>query len=191
MKKLLFVFLFSVFAIPYLHADSNDVLDKLHVGVAGGYHNNMMRFPGLSKESYPKRNFLHSGEFAVFAEYDINSQFAVRPEFAFLNRGGKMTIQRVASTYHGTYSLKSGYFDFRAPVIYKLNTASIWKPYVFAAPVVGLSTGGKLNMFEQQFCGEELTYDMDLTKANMAAAYFAVAVGAGVKYPVSVMGHNF
>ncbi len=191
MKKFFLVFLLSVLAIPYLHADSKDVFDKLHVGVVGGYHNNMMRFPGLSKASYPHRDFLHSGVFGVFAEYDINSQFSVRPEFAFLNRGGKMTIERVQSTYHGTYSLNSGYFDFRTPVLYKFNTVSLWKPYVFAAPVVGFSTGGNLKMSEQLYCGEELTYDMELTKANMASAYFAVAVGAGVRYPISVMGYKF
>ncbi len=136
MKRYYLIVLITLFAGMHMSAETKGVLDKLHIGVSGGYHNNIMRFPGLSKDSYNDRNFLHSGVFAVFAEYDINSQFSVRPEFAFLSRGGKMTMERVASVYKGSYSLKSGYVDFRTPVLYKFNTASLWKPYVFAAPVV-------------------------------------------------------
>lgn len=191
MKKICLIFLFCLFAGVSMSADSKGALDKWHVGVSGGYHNNIMRFPGLSKDSYHDRSFLHSSAFAVFAEYDINSTFSVRPEFTFLSRGGKMTMERVASVYTGNYSLKSGYVDFRTPVLYKFNTASVWKPYLFASPVVGLSTGGNLTMYEQLYCGEEHTYDMELTKANMATAYFAVAAGAGVRYQIPVNGHDF
>ena len=191
MKRYYWIVLITLFAGMHMSAETEGVLDKLHVGVSGGYHNNIMRFPGLSKDSYNDRNFLHSGVFAVFAEYDINSQFSVRPEFAFLSRGGKMTMERVASVYKGSYSLKSGYVDFRTPVLYKFNTASLWKPYVFAAPVVGLSRGGDLKMYEQVYCGNDHNYELELTKANMATAYFAVAVGAGVRYPIHVMGHDF
>ena len=174
-----------------MSADSKGALDKWHIGVSGGYHNNMMRFSGISKDSYHDRTFLHSGIFAVFAEYDVTSRFAIRPEFAYLNRGGKMTIERVSSIKNGWYSLKSGYMDFRVPFIYKFDTkTSVWKPYVYASPVAGLSTGGNLQMYEQLYCGNENTYDLELTKANMAAAYFAVAVGAGVRYPISVMGNT-
>lgn len=191
MKKLLFVFLLSAGVLQYLHAENKDVLDKFHVGFAGGYHNNMMRFPGLSKVSYHDRHFLHAGVFAVFAEYDINSRFSVRPELAFLNRGGRMNFERVSSIYYGTYSLKSGYMDLRLPVLYKFNTSSSWEPYIYAAPVLGFATGGKLNMYEQMYCGDERSYDLNLTKANMASAYFALAAGAGVKYSIPIMGHNF
>ena len=100
-------------------------------------------------------------------------------------------MERVASIYKGSYSLKSGYADFRVPLLYKFTTASVWKPYVFAAPVVGLSRGGNINMDEQLYCGNDHSYELELTKANMAAAYFAVAVGAGVRYPIPVMGHDF
>ena len=191
MKRYYLIFLICLFTGMQMSAQSNDVLDKLHVGVSGGYHNNMMRFPGLSKESYHDRNFLHSGVFAVFAEYDINSQISVRPEFALLGRGGKIAMERVASVYKGSYSLKSGYADFRVPVLYKFTTSSLWKPYVFAAPVVGFSRGGNLNMYEQLYCGNDHSYDIELTKANMAAAYFAIAAGAGVRYPIAFMGHDF
>lgn len=191
MKRYYLIFLIYLFTGTQMSAESKGVLDKLHVGVSGGYHNNMMRFPGLSKESYHDRNFLHSGVFTVFAEYDINSQISVRPEFSLLNRGGKMTMQRVASIYNGTYSLKSRYADFRVPVLYKFTTASLWKPYVFAAPLVGLSKGGNINMYEESYCGNEHSYELELTKANMAAAYFAVAIGAGVRYPINVMGNDF
>ena len=191
MKRYYLIFLISLFTGMPISAESKGTLDKLHVGVSGGYHNNMMRFPGLSKESYHDRNFLHSGTFAVFAEYDINSHFSVRPELTFLNRGGEMTMERGASVYKGNYSLKSRYVDFRAPVLYQFNTTSVWKPYAFAAPVVGFSRGGYINMYEQLYCGNDHSYELELTKANMAAAYFAIAVGAGVKYPIPVMGHDF
>lgn len=191
MKKPLFLILSLLLVFAKVAATNNDTLDKWHLGVSGGYHNNMMRFPDLSKTSYPGRNPLHSGIFAVFAEYSVNSNFALRPELTFLNRGGRMAFNRVGAVKNGRYALKSGYVDFRSPVIYRFNAASAWKPYVYAAPIIGLSTGGNVELYEQLYCGDERSYSLKLTNANMASAYFAVAAGIGVRYPVSVLGNDF
>ena len=166
-------------------------MDKWSVGISGGYHNNIMRFSELNKDSYDDRGFLHSGLFAVFAEYDINGVVSVRPEVAFLKRGGEQSISRVSQIKSGLYSLKSGYFDFRIPVLYNFTlNSSLLKPYAYATPVLGFSTGGNLHMSAQKYCGEEIEYDMELSNGNIASAYLAFALGGGVKYPISFMGHT-
>ena len=128
----------------------------------------------------------------MFGQYEWGKerQFAVRPELTFLSRGLKIEgIGKDFVTDDVTYSLKSRYVDIRVPVIYNFGEYSWrWRPYVYAAPVLGFSTGGDINLNYSDGTGYYEGYSMDLTDANMASVYFAASVGAGVKYGLDVRG---
>lgn len=162
---------------------------RIRIGVGTGYHANFMRFPGLSKEAYTYKDANHSGLFTLSVEYDFAKQFSIRPEFAWLSRGGKLDISKVGKIHDGLYTVKAAYFDLRVPVIYNFSIAD-WKlkPYAYIAPVFGFSRKGEISLYERQANGAEYYYKLPATRANMAGAYVAVAAGLGAKYPIEILG---
>ena len=168
---------------------SESLLSRLRIGLSTGYHANMMRFPGLSKDAFAYRDANHSGLFALAVEWDFAKQFTLRPELEWLSRGGKLDLHQVGKTYEGLYTVKAKYFDLRVPVIYHID-AKIWQfePYVFVAPVLGFVRKGEIKLHEVQSNGAVVDYKVAANKANIASAYFAVEAGAGLRYPIEILG---
>lgn len=179
-----------LFTAAYAESPSS-ALERWHIGAATGYHANMMRFHGISKDVYPSRDAKHSGLFLLSAEYSFNDAFSIRPELGFLNRGGTLYVNNVGKTDKGIYALKANYFDIRVPVIYNFNLSKTkLKPYVYVAPLVGFVMGGKVSYDERIRTGEIRNYELKLTRANIAPVYVAAVAGAGVKYPINIIGHT-
>lgn len=169
--------------------EPSETLSKIRIGVSTGYHANMMRFPGLSKIGYSYKDAKHSGLFVLSVEYDFAKNFSIRPEFAWLSRGGKLDIDYVGKIRHGQYSVNASYFDIRVPVIYNFNIGnSKIKPYLYVAPVLGFARGGNITLDEFRYNGDRYYYNVPASKANLAAAYFAFAAGVGAKYPIEILG---
>lgn len=90
-----------------------------------------------------------------------------------LSRGLKLPgIGKDLVTEDITYSLKSRYVDVRVPIIWNIGKYD-WalRPYIYAAPIVGFSTGGYINLNSDLRNGYYEGYSMDLTDANMASTY--------------------
>lgn len=173
--------------------------NNLYIGVGGGFHQNSMKYSNLDKTVFPTSEALNSGLFTMFLQYETGNrhQFAVRPEFAFLHRGGMLTdIGKNLPGYdrdieNAFYSLDAKYFDFRVPFIFNVGPSDVSiRPYIYAAPVVGLSLGGHIKMQEEYKDGMYFGYGIDVTKANLAAAYLAAAVGLGFKYQFFAGSHK-
>ena len=95
------------------------------------------------------------------------------PNLPFLSRGLKLPgIGKDLVTEDITYSLKSRYVDVRVPIIWNIGKYD-WalRPYIYAAPIVGFSTGGYINLNSDLRNGYYEGYSMDLTDANMASTY--------------------
>ena len=165
---------------------------RWYIGLMGGYRFGSASISELDSDFFPDPSGKNSGLFSVFGQYEWGKerQFAVRPELTFLSRGLKIEgIGKDFVTDDVTYSLKSRYVDIRVPVIYNFGEYSWrWRPYVYAAPVLGFSTGGDINLNYSDGTGYYEGYSMDLTDANMASVYFAASVGAGIKYGLDVRG---
>ena len=196
---------FILLSIPFfffgkcVYAQGDRTLDNWSWGMGYGFHSNSMKFSNLDKEFYPSDKSMHSGVFSIFFQYELGEKkhFAIRPEFAFLHRGGKLT--EIGKGYYDydsrvsdvCYKLRSGYWDIRIPLIYRFgNTNAIFSPYAYIAPVFGLSTGGNIRMEEKYKDGSYSGYVIDLSKANMAAIYVAASVGLGVRYRFSLGGNS-
>lgn len=172
-------------------------------GLTGGFHSSTMRFSGLDKHIYPERSALNSGVFSVYVQkmWGDEFRFAVRPELAFTNRGGRLTdIMRNVDGYYSknnikdfTYKVSGHYFDVRIPVMYRfLPNGSIVRPYVYVAPILGFTTGGKISRDIDRLNGPATQGDkmsIDASRANMSSAYFSGAIGAGVDWMINVGGH--
>lgn len=170
-------------------------MNQVSVGINAGWHTNAMRFSALDKSYYPDRNNSNSGVFSVFAQYDFGSdkQFAVRPEFAFLRRGGRLThIGMPSGGYIGDitdvfYQLNAKYLDLRVPVMYSFfESERILRPYVSLGPVLGFTRGGNIRMQQNYSDNSYEGHSLKFTKANYAAAYFALELSAGVIYKVNI-----
>lgn len=179
--------------------------DSWRFGFAAGYHGSWLDYTNLDKNIFPENKLTGSGAFSFFIEkeFGLEGNFAIRPELSLLNRGGKLTDILDYGNYYGdngltdvTYRIKAHYTDFRLPLIWRLgNSASALRPYVFAAPVLGLCTGGSINYRREYVPGSNPDYDgvnLDITKANMSQMYFAGAIGAGVNWYFNVNeSHRF
>lgn len=198
MKKLILL----IFIFPFIsvcgYAQGNDSLGKWYFGFGGGFHSTSMKYSDLDKAVFPTHKNLNSGVYSFFIQYEIDQErhFAVKPEFDYLNRGGKLTgIGPDSYDYAKTisdvnYKLRSGFVDFRLPLIYNIgNAGSVVRPYVFIAPIFGFSTGGKIKMQKDYKDGSYFGYAIDVSNANMAKTYLAAALGLGLKFQFNV-GEN-
>ena len=195
MKRLFVIIAFLLAVSATASAQEADVMDQVSVGVSGGWHTNAMRFSALDKSYYPDKSNSHSGVFSVFAQYDFGNsmQFAVRPELAFLRRGGRLNnIGMPTGGYSGDitdvfYQLNAKYLDFRVPFMYSfLKSESTLRPYVALAPVMGFTRGGDIKMQQNYSDNSYEGHALKFSKANYAAAYFALELSAGVRYKVNI-----
>lgn len=188
---LLSILLFSLG--NFVHAQEEATENRWSLGIGGGFHTNSMKFSNLDEDIFPSGKNMNSGVFSVFVQYELGKerQFAIRPEIAFLRRGGKLTEIDKASYDEDisdvNYTLKSGYLDIRMPLIYSFGKAnSTFRPYLYVAPVFGFSTTGDIRLQQEYNDGTYFGYAIDLSKANMATTYLAGAVGLGAKYQFKV-----
>jgi OOP family OmpA-OmpF porin len=151
----------------------------------------MMRFPGLSKDNYYHRGIGSSGVVLLSAEYRFNKIISLRSELGFADRGGSLHYRNVLDVSSGVYTMKTTYFDIRVPVIFDIPIPNTkFAPYVYVAPVVSFVAGGWIKTDETMLSGEVRPSMLSLSNGNIAAAHFAAEVGAGVRYPVRIAGHE-
>lgn len=165
---------------------------RWYIGVNGGYRLTAPSFSGIDKELFPTTTKRSTGIGAIFVqgEFGGRHQFAIRPEIAYTSRGGGLrNIGSGLVDYEEEdiddifYRVNSGYFDIRVPLIYNFTgPESSFRPYVYVAPVLGFSTGGKIRLQETLTSHEIGGYELDLNKSNYASTYFAAAAAVGLSY---------
>jgi OOP family OmpA-OmpF porin len=169
-------------------AEKFDVMEDLTIGASFGYHPSRLRFPELPKDAYSNKPSRHSVVASIFAEYGITKNLYIRPELAFLGRGGKLNLDmKKMGGVNGLYSLKSAYFDIRIPVLYKFPLEKTkFEPYAYIAPIIGFSAGGRMRLQEMENGVVINDYNIKLSKGNMASTLFAMGFGGGVTYPITI-----
>lgn len=192
-KQCLAVAAVCLFATPT--AASAQENSPWQYGIRLGGHFGSMTFSDVDDNLYDSKKGLGSVVFGAWVqrEFGDNRNFAVRPELAFTKRGG--TLEGYKFNYSGyelplDYKLKANYFDIRVSFIYNfLGKDAKFRPYVFVTPILGLATGGDITLAatgelaEMLEAIDEPTEDkIDLSDANIAKTYFAIAPGAGVKW---------
>ena len=171
----------------YAQAAANSGSDW-YFGVGGGYRLTHMGFSDINEDLFPENEWGGSGVYSFFVqgEFGRERNFAVRPQLSFLDRGGKLTgIGRDLWTDDMNdvwYKLNAHYIDIRVPLIYNFGKAgAAVRPYVYVAPVLGFVSGGNINMHNDSPDNTYNGYNLEMTKANYASAYFAGSVGIGSK----------
>lgn len=191
----------SIIATPVSTAENTQHAGEWHVGIGTGAHFSSTHFSDIDKETYPDNSSNFSGVFTIFGEYSFGNklQFSVRPELAFLTRGGhlnnigsNLTDYSAAGIENISYNLKATYFDIRVPIAYTfLDRNARFRPYVYIAPVLGFVTGGKITGETVMADRSTEGVDYGLGKSNITSTYFAGAIGIGAKYTFDISGHNF
>lgn len=158
-----------------------------------------MSFSELQSNQYDKSKNLRGGVFSVFLQKDLLPQNAlsIRPELAFLKRGGELTDFITPDGEKANYKLNAKYTDLRVQLAYNfLKADSRIRPYVFVTPTLGFVRGGQIHMEQEMsandaagvvntFDKNTMVYDglrLKLTDGNMASTFFAVTPGVGIKY---------
>jgi OOP family OmpA-OmpF porin len=208
------VFLLAAVVVPpvetkaqMLQTTSDSSLSpKWYIGLGGGVNISSLQYSDLDESLFPENNSNLSGVFSVFAECDFGkqSQFAVRPQFSFLSRGGKLTdigrdyfadyeatsdLDRISDVY---YQLKANYFDFRLPLIYQFGRID-WRirPYLYVAPIVGFVHSG---FVDARYKYADKSYEgvrYGVSKANINSMYFAGAAAVGAKWQFDIGESQF
>jgi len=134
---------------------------------------------GLSEySSSVYANFL----FELFAEYEINSSFSIRPGVKFITRGQYINESEF------TYELNAKYTEISLPIIYTFPTINInntdvnFHPYLFTAPVFGIANGGDISYKEDK--GTKVKTKVN--EGNMSPYAFGLYFGLGFKYPTLI-----
>lgn len=173
-----------------------------YVGLGGGLHSSSMKFSNLDNKKFPSNSSLTSGEISFFGEIDFlkNHSLAIRPQFSFLRRGGKLTDidklnwstiedetgESVSDVY---YKLHAQYFDIRIPVLWQFGRESwIVRPYAGIAPVLGFAYKGEISYMTEFESRVAEGYRLDLSKGNMKGGYFAMTPMAGAKINLPIGG---
>lgn len=208
MKRLQAFALSAAFVLTAWSQEASQEVDGWYIGLGGGYHSSTLRFSELDTDLYPQKGYLGSGVLTIYAQHFFgeSKMFSIRPEIAFLNRGGKINdIYKNLIDYYTDnnvedihYTHTARYFDIRVPLIFNFGapTATV-RPYIYIAPILGFNTGG--NMKLTSVTNSPLTYfdssmnesTIDTDSHNMSACYFAGAVGAGLNFFFTAGGNRF
>lgn len=195
MKKIYSLLLFALLlpgnsAFAQTTSSVSNGADRWSVGISEGYHSSILNFSELDYDT----ERLGSGVLGIFFQYEFldDYQLALRPELTYLNRGGKLLDMGYSFANNSkldsetNYRLKSHYLDFRLPVIYQFGRNGGVRPYVYAAPVLGFSMGGNIDLTQQFEDGFSMGYDLKLNESNISQYYFGLAAGLGLKCPVYI-----
>lgn len=184
MKKTVKTLLAAATLCMSLNASAQEKFGKWYFGLSEGIHIGNMHFSDLNDNAYNSNKCLASPVISVFAqgEFGNEHQFAVRPEVAYLRRGGKLTDFVLGKDEKADYMLKSHYVDLRLSFIYNfLGKDSKFRPYVFVTPRLGFAAGGEVKMETKEGDIRE-SVATDLSDANMASTYFSLAPGVGARW---------
>ena len=202
-KKLALLIVMTAPTLPNAKAEER-IESSFYFGIGGGFNETKMSVTDLDKSIYPTNRSQGSGLFNFFLQYEFGrkKQFGVRLEADFLKRGGLLeniydtedfeNLYADDGTNNISYKLRANYFDVRVPLIYQFcGSRSAIRPYIYIAPIVSFVTSGtiasQVDFMDNSYAGTKL----DITKGNMAQAYFAGAIGAGIKYDLNLGGHPF
>lgn len=205
----------SVVASGLLTAQAqNDVPEApttkgFYIGMSAGMDWSNLYFSKIDKSLYPKNNNDFSGMFSFFGQYNFgkNGNFGIRPEFAFLTRGGRLSdIGRgILDEYKHDpeieddifmtdyfYRLKATYFDIRVPLIYTIGKNS-WnfRPYVYVAPILGFAHKGYIAAQQDFSNNNYIGSKYDLSKSNYNSFMFSGALGIGLNYYFNIKNCRF
>ncbi len=158
-----------------------------YLGLGTGFHSNTMKFSNLDKAIYPKSDNLNAAAISVFVEGQFlnNHMLIVRPQFSYLQRGGK--LKGKGGGYY--YKMDAHYLDFRLPILFQIgNDNSRIRPYIGVVPTAGFPMYGDISL--QSETKEKTTsgYRVDLNSANISSTYFAVSPAIGVRWYFPVRG---
>lgn len=173
-----------------------------YLGAEGGIHSGGMTVTKLDKDVFPSSGEkLNAGVFSLFVERYLGKEghFSIRPTLSWLERGG--TLPRIYSSdafgsyYEDNglsdvfYRLKASYLDLRIPLMYQFGSLSgTVRPYIYAAPILGLPIAGKITAEQQYLSGDYNGFALDASKGNLASVYYSAAFGAGLKW--NIRRHN-
>lgn len=206
MKKYLLLSLVAALSLPSFAQEENDA-NQWYIGMGGGVHFSKLLYSNLNKDHFPQNNSKLSGVYSIFGEFDFgrHNMFAIRPQFSFLTRGGRLS--QIGNNYYEgynpaldpedrltdvVYGLKAQCFDFRVPFMYQIGKQN-WKvrPYIFVAPILSVVNHGYVSATNYYADGSFEGYKYDLSNANMTSVMFSGAFGIGAKWQFDVNGHNF
>lgn len=184
---------------------------KWYVGAGAGAHIGSLKYSNLNESYFPDSKSSTNLMFSVFgqAEFGNNQNFAIRPQLSILSRGGEVSgpsddISLLRNYYQNgqlvaqlpissqRYIMDVGFLDLRVPLVYQfLKADSKVRPYVMVAPVLGITTGGKLK-FNIDFydVAEAEQISTKVSKSNMQSLMFSAQVGAGLKFAIPLKGET-
>jgi len=161
--------------------EENTFFDRVLLGIKVGTNFPSMSYSNKGLSEYSSSiyaNFL----FELFAEYEISSSFSIRPGIKFITRGQHIDESEF------TYELDADYTEITLPIIWTFpifninNTDVNFRPYLFAAPVYSMATGGNIS-YKEKNGGEAKT---KVNEGNFNSDAFGLYFGLGFKYPTSI-----
>lgn len=164
-------------------AQSDNKGDRIRFGVKGGVHISNMHYSNLDQYDTGGKT---GGIGGIFAEFDLGEKrhFSIRPEVVFLSRGSEVNGIYKTDDEIFNYQLKAKYTDIRLPIIYNFNNPDKISPYIYVAPILGITRGGSIDYTTFEY-DEPISWpSVDVSSANFSKLNFSAAAGIGVRFPI-------
>lgn len=165
-------------------ADSSDqasVYPSNFVGVRGGINTSDMLYSYSPINQYYRHHLQPQGMVGLFGHFHLgNTDFAIRPEIAFVGRADSLEWLDVR------YRLKVHYLDFRLPITYNIRFRNRnISPYLMLTPQLNLAYGGRGSYYAEDY---PKGVRADITTADINRYDIGLLFGAGVDFLISTNG---
>lgn len=106
----------------------------------------------------------------VYGRYKISRTLDVRPEFSYIGKGQNIDESKFK------YEIAVNSFDFRLPLLYRIENKSNATAYLEAGPYVGIPFGGDI-----KYDDSTTAWETPISDASMAPVDFGIFAGFGLE----------
>ncbi len=168
MKIYIFIIILLSTFVVNAQKSNQDIKNKIGIGGIAGI--NFSKFSYSSDNyNYDNSTFLNS-QFGLATEFYFSEKLSIRPSLLYAGRGMLIKQDEV------NYMLSSKNIDWSVPVIYTFAPDNTVNPYIYIAPMLETTFGGKLGY------GNVST---ELSKANHSSTGLSLTPAMGLKFNLS------
>lgn len=185
MKKLL-VGILVMLSVTMVAQQKRSTHQAIALGIKGGVNLSFFKYFGdPDKNALPFDSFQHRLRplLGVSAEIPLGDYFFMAPEVMLTGRGDARLFESATWNALMRYQAKTYYLEARLPMAFCYSVTPKLRPYVFAAPVFGLTM--PMGSIAQRFPGNpQNTHSVAIDSSNMATYDVGVMTGAGVRFMI-------
>lgn len=184
-----FVAIALLFVATHLHAASAPekpqtgifpkFVENFSFGAIGGVNFSDFHYDDKGNNRYNSSLFTRPTG-GIYGRYRISRSLDVRPEFTYVGKGQSIDEANF------NYEISVNSFDFRLPLLYRIENKSNVTAYLEAGPYLGIPFGGGIN-----YSDSATDWSTAVSDASIAPVDFGAFAGFGLDFRQTLGGNHF